>query len=414
VDIFLRNITQLVTVASRGDRVKTGSGMSDLGIIPDAGVLVRGGKISWVGPMAEWKGGLPPEVESKDCGGKVVIPGFVDSHTHAMFLGDRAGEFSMRAGGVSYQQIAARGGGIAGTISHVRAADKRALKKQTVRHLLGMMRHGTTTVEIKTGYGLDFATEIRMLEAINELKQEELITVVPTFLGAHAVPPEFRGRTDDYVREVTENMIPYVAKKKLAAYCDVFCEQGYFDVVQSGRILDAAIGAGMRTKVHAEELSPLGGAELAGRVHAVSADHLEHITPEGIRALRDGHVVATVLPGVSFFLNHRYAPARQLVDGDVAVAIASDFNPGSCMSYSMPMMMTIAVTHMGMSPEEALTACTLNAAAALDLSASVGSIEPGKQADLVIADVPDYRFLSYHFGVNHVSATIKNGTLLEF
>jgi imidazolonepropionase len=413
VNLFLRNIAQLVTVASGGQRVKTGTSMNDPGIIADAGLLVRDGKIAWVGPMHEWAGQLPRDMETRDAEGKVVLPGFVDSHTHALFAGSREHEFEMRSAGATYQQIAEQGGGILSTISRVRSADKRLLKKQALKHLLGMLRHGTTTVEIKSGYGLDFDTEIRMLEAINELKQEELITIVPTFLGAHAVPPEFRGRTDDYVREITDNVIPYVARKKLAAYCDVFCEKGYFDVEQSRRVLEAGERAGMRLKLHAEELTPLGGAELAGHMRAASADHLEHVTPEGIAALRDGGVVATLLPGVSFFLNHRYAPARQLIDAGVPVAIATDFNPGSCMSYSMPLMMTIAVTHMGMAPAEALTACTLNAAAALDCSDTVGSIEVGKQADLLVADVPDYRHLAYHFGINHVSATIKNGTLLE-
>jgi imidazolonepropionase len=413
LNLFLRDITQLVTVSAKGGLAKTGAAMNDPGIIPDAGVLVCDGKIAWIGPMAEWSGEIPDDMETRDARGKVVIPGFVDSHTHALFAGSREHEFEMRAAGATYQQIADQGGGILSTIKNVRSADKRQLKKQTLKHLLGMLRHGTTTVEIKSGYGLDFESEIRMLEAINELKQEELISITPTFLGAHAVPPEFHGRADEYVREVTDNLIPYVGRRKLASYCDVFCEKGYFDLEQTARVLEAAERAGMKLKVHADELTPLGGAELAGRMKAVSADHLEHVTSEGIAALRDGGVVATVLPGVSFFLNHRYAPARQMIDAGVIVAIASDFNPGSCMSYSMPMMMTIAVTHMGMTPAEALTACTLNAAAALECSSTVGSIEVGKQADLLLAEVPDYRHLSYHFGMNHISATIKNGTLLE-
>jgi imidazolonepropionase len=413
LNLFLRNITQLVTVSAHGSPVKTGAAMNDPGVIPDAGLLVRDGRIAWVGPMSGWSGGVPEDMEVRDVEGKVVIPGFVDSHTHALFAGTREDEFEMRAAGATYQEIADHGGGILSTIRSVRAADKKQLKKQTVKPLLGMLRHGTTTVEIKSGYGLDFETEIRMLEAINELKQEELVSIVPTFLGAHAVPPEFRGRTDDYVAEVTGNLIPYVGRRGLASYCDVFCEKGYFDLDQTAKILEAASRAGMKLKVHAEELTPLGGAVLAGRMGAASADHLEHITADGMAALRDGGVVATVLPGVSFFLNHRYAPAREMIDAGLVVAIASDFNPGSCMSYSMPLMMTIAVTHMGLTPAEALAACTLNAAAALGCSSSVGSIEVGKQADLLVADVPDYRHLSYHFGTNHISATIKNGTLLE-
>jgi imidazolonepropionase len=278
----------------------------------------------------------------------------------------------------------------------------------------GMMRSGTTTVEIKSGYGLDMDSEIKMLEAIVELAAEELMDVVPTFLGAHAVPPEYAGRKDEYITLLVEKIIPYVGRKKLARFCDVFCDEGFFDTADAERVLVAARSWGMQPKMHADELTAAGGAELAARLGAVSADHLEHITPEGIVALKEAGVVAGILPGVSFFLNHGYAPVRELIDRGVAVAIASDFNPGSCMSWSMPMMMTIACTQMRMTPEEAITAATLNGAASLGLSAEAGSIERGKKADLIVADIPDYRFLAYHFGTNHVRTTIKNGTILEF
>jgi imidazolonepropionase len=241
-----------------------------------------------------------------------------------------------------------------------------------------------------------------------------MMTVVPTFIGAHAIPPEFRARPAEYTDLVTQKMIPYVGKKRLAAFCDVFCEEGYFGLEESERILREGKRWGLEAKIHAEELTPLGGAQLAAKLGAVSADHLEHVSPEGISALRDAGVVAVLLPGVSFFLNHGYAPARALIDAGVAVAIASDFNPGSCMSFSMPLMMTIACTHMRMTPEEALTATTLNGAAALGVSESCGSIEVGKSADLIVAEVPDYRHLAYHFGSNLIRKTIKNGTLLEF
>ena len=413
MNLFVKNITQLVTVAAHGKRVKLGPEMEDLGIIRDAGVLCRDGKIAWVGPMSSFTERLSDDVPELDAAGTVVLPGFVDSHTHMMFAGDRAGEFGMRSRGKSYQEIAEQGGGILGTIRHVRAASKKELKRSTAAYLWAAMKEGTTTVEIKTGYGLDMDAEVRMLEAIHELREEEMATVVPTFLGAHAVPPEFRDDAQAYVRLVIEKMIPYAGKKHLAVFCDVFCERGYFDAATSEAVLAAGKTWGMLPKIHAEELSSAGGAELAGRIGAVSADHLEHITPTGISALRDGNVVAGLLPGVSFFLNHGYAPARALIDGGVAVALASDFNPGSCMSYSMPLMMTIACTQMGMTPEEALTAATLHGAAALDLSATCGSIEVGKQADVLVADIPDYRFLAYHFGANHIRHTIKNGTLLE-
>jgi imidazolonepropionase len=414
VNLFIKNISQLVTVAAHGKRVKTGSDMRELGIIADAGVLCLGGKIRWVGAMSDWNQKLPDAMSELDASGLVVLPGFVDSHTHMMFSGERSGEFALRAAGATYQQIAEQGGGILSTMRHVRAASKRELKRSTSRSIADMMRHGTTTVEIKSGYGLDMDSEIKMLEAINELEQEEMMTVVPTFIGAHAVPPEFTSDPSAYVTFILEKLLPYVGRKKLARFCDVFCERGYFDAAVSERILNEGKKLGMQPKVHAEELSPSGGAELAARVSAASADHLEHVTSSGVAALRDAGVVATVLPGVSFSLAHGYAPARTLIDAGVPVAIASDFNPGSCMSFSMPLMMTIACTQMKMTPEEAIAGVTLNGAAALNISATAGSIEVGKDADLIAAEIPNYRFLAYHFGTNHIRKTIKHGTLLEF
>ena len=413
MNLFLANISQLVTIAASGAPVKTGSAMGDIGLVPDAGVLCLDGKIAWTGRMSDGPPAMPDGIATLDATGRVVLPGFVDSHTHMVFAGHRAHEFAMRSRGATYQEIAEAGGGILGTITHVRAATRKDLKRPAARIMTAMMAGGTTTVEVKSGYGLTLESELRMLEAIAELEREEMMTVVSTFLGAHAVPPEFKGRTPEYVREVVERMIPAVGARRLATFCDVFCERGYFDAGQSEEILREGVRHGMAPKVHADELSACGGAELAARIRAVSADHLEHVQPAGIAALREAGVVATLLPGVSFFLRHGYAPARALIDGGVPVALASDFNPGSCMSFSMPLMMTIACTQMGMSPEEALTASTLNAAAALNLSSTLGSIEAGKQADLLVADVPDYRFLAYHFGTNHVSTVVKNGTILE-
>jgi imidazolonepropionase len=413
MNLFVRNIGQLVTVSAHGDRVKIGSAMRDLGIVRDAGVLCRDGKISWVGPMSAWDGKLPPDFAELDASGMVVLPGFIDSHTHMMFAGSREGEFAARAEGATYQQIAEQGGGILSTVRHVRAATKKDLKRSTARFLTEFLRYGTTAVEIKTGYGLDMESEVKMLEAIHELREEEISTIVPTFIGAHAVPPEFRGDLQGYVDLVCSQMIPYAGRKRLATFCDVFCESGYFGLREAERILLEGKRWGMAPKIHAEELTPLGGAELAARVGAVSADHLEHVSDRGIAALQDAQVVAVLLPGVSFFLDHGYAPARRLIDAGVPVAIASDFNPGSCMSYAMPLMLTIACTQMRVTPEEALTAATLNAAAAIGLSSTLGSVEVGKQADLVVADVADYRTIAYHFGTNHVRRIIKNGTLLE-
>jgi len=414
VKLALINIRQLVTVASQGARVKVGAAMRNLGIVENAAILIERDTVTWVGRMEDLSmGNLGGETDVLDCMGRVVLPGFIDAHTHTLFAGTREDEFSLRTEGASYQDIAAAGGGILKTVNAVREASKRDLKKNARRHLSAMMRHGTTTVEIKSGYGLDTHAEVKMLEAINELNAEEVTRIVPTFLGAHAIAPEYRGRSKEYIHEIVNRMIPYIGSKKLAAFCDVFCERSYFDADESRTILMQGKQFGMIPKVHADELSPLGGAELAAEVGAVSADHLEHVSDAGIAALARAGTVAVLLPGVSFFLDHEYAPARSLIDAGAPVAIASDFNPGSCMSYDMPLMMTIACTHMHMTPEEAITASTLNAAAALNLSHEIGSIEAGKKADFLLLDIPNYHYLAYHFGENHVDKVVKDGVVLE-
>jgi len=342
------------------------------------------------------------------------MPGFVDAHTHLVFAGTREDEFSLRSAGATYSDIASKGGGILNTVRQVRAASKKDLKKQARVYLTAMLRHGTTTVEIKSGYGLTTNDEIKMLEVINELKKEEVIDIVATFLGAHAYPPEFLDHKAEYVAEIIDKMLPYVTSHHLAEFCDVFCDRGFFEPDDADKILSAGKQLGLQPKIHAEELGPSGGSSVAASLGAASADHLEHIMPEGIKALANAGVVGVLLPGVSFFLNHGYAPARTLIDGGVPVAIASDFNPGSCMSYDMPAMMTIACTHMKMSPEEAITASTLNAAAAINRSRDIGSIEVGKKADFVILNLPNYKFLAYHFGEHQVDKVIKNGVVLEF
>ena len=412
--LLIKNIGQLVTVASGGKPWKAREEMRAVGVLEQASILVEDGTIRAVGPESDVASKLKRDVEILDASDRVALPGFVDSHTHLVLAGSRENEFALRAEGKSYQEIAEQGGGILSTVKATRVAGKRDLKKLAARRLDDLLQHGTTTVEIKSGYGLDPDTEIKMLEVINDLAKEHYTTIVATFLGAHAFPPEYQNDPEAYVALVCERMLPYVSKRKLADFCDVFCEKGYFSTDQSRRILAEAIRLGMKVKVHAEELAPSGGAALAADLHAVSADHLEKVSQEGIERLRRGGVLATLLPGVSFFLNHGYAPARSLIDSGVPVAIASDFNPGSCMSFSMPLMMTIACTHMNMSPEEALTACTLNGAAALGLSSKVGSIEVGKDADIILYDIPNYRYLAYHFGTNHVHTVIKHGTILEF
>jgi imidazolonepropionase len=414
MQLLIRNAKQLVTVSSFGKRAKVGEELRELNVIYDGCVFIEDGLIRWVGRTEEFNLNISPEVEILDASDRIVMPGFVDAHTHLVFAGTREQEFSLRTRGYTYQQIAEQGGGITNTVKAVRDTTKKDLKKGADKRLDSMLRFGTTTAEIKTGYGLDFKNEVKMLEAINELGHEHPVDIVPTFLGAHAVPPEFERMGKDYVELVVSEMIPYVARKKMAVFCDVFCEEGYFGLDDSRRILKEGKKSGLMPKIHADELTSAGGAELAAEVGAVSADHLENVSEAGIHAMADKAVVAVLLPGVSFFLGHKYAPARELIEARVPVALATDFNPGSCMSENMQLMMTIACTQMKMTPEEVIAASTLNAAAALSLSDQTGSIEVGKKADLLVLNIPSYEYLPYHFGVNHVERVVKHGKILEF
>jgi imidazolonepropionase len=398
--LVIRNVTQLVHFSPRG-----------LEMIANGALITRAGRIDWVGPTAQIPG-VPSEAEVIDASGRVIVPGFVDSHTHLVFAGSREDEFEQRLRGLSYQAIAAQGGGINATVRRVRDASKDELKAMARRRLDRLLSFGITTVEVKSGYGLSLADEIKCLEVIAELNAEGPLELVPTFLGAHAVPPEFRSDREGYLRLLTEEMLPEVARRKLAEFCDVFCEAGVFSLAESERILQRAAELGLRLKLHADELTPLGGAELAARVGAVSADHLLCISDAGIEALAEAGTVATLLPGTAFFLGVEYAPARRLIDHGVTVALASDCNPGTCPTENLPLVGTMACVQMGMLPAEALTALTLNAAAAVGRADRLGSLEVGKQADLVILDVPDYRHLFYHFGVSHVWRVIKRGRVV--
>jgi imidazolonepropionase len=410
----VRNILQLATPVGDGKPFLRGNAMREIATINHAALVTRSDTIEWVGRDADLPGRYTDNSNVIDGSGLVALPGFVDMHTHMVFGATREDEFAMRCSGASYQEIAANGGGINNTVRTTREADKSKLRKQTMRYLDKMIRHGTTTVEIKSGYGLTERDERKMLEVISSVRADHLITVVPTFLGAHALPPEYRERRGEYVDLVCNRMIPYVAERKLTEFCDVFCENGFFTLEESKRILETGKQHGLTPKIHADELSPLGGAELAVEVEAISADHLEHISNKAIDLFARSDVIAGMLPGVSFYLGHDYAPARKLIDAGAIVALATDFNPGSCMSYSVPLMMTMACTQMKMTPEETLTAGTLNAAAALGLSDRFGSIETGKQADIVFLQMPNYRYLPYHFGENHVAAVMKSGTWLEY
>jgi imidazolonepropionase len=410
--LVIRNAAQLVCVSQQGEKVKRGSALRNLAVLEGGAVVVRGGAIDWVGHTAKLPL-LSPGAQVIDATGKTVLPGFVDSHTHLVFTGSREDEFEDRLQGLSYQEITARGGGITATVRRVREASKEELKELARRRLHRLLRFGVTTVEVKSGYGLTPADERKCLEVIADLNDEGPLQLVPTFLGAHAVPPEFRDDRAGYVRLLVDEMLPEIARCRLADFCDVFCETGVFSLEESERVLTKARDLGFRLKLHADELTPLGGAELAARLGAVSADHLLCITEAGIDALAASDTVATLLPGTAFFLGVAYAPARRLIESGLAVALASDCNPGTCPTENLPLVGALACTQMKMLPAEAVTALTLNATAALGRSDRLGSIEVGKQADLIICDVPNYRHLFYHFGVNHVWRVIKRGRVVH-
>jgi imidazolonepropionase len=409
--LVVRHAAQLVGVTRSGERSRRGAALRDPGVVADGAVMIVGERIAWLGPTADLPP-LPPEATVLDATGKVVLPGFVDSHTHLLFAGSREDEFEQRLQGLSYQEIAARGGGINATVRRVREAGRHDLKLLARSRLDRTLEFGVTTVEVKSGYGLTTADEIKCLEVIAELNAEGPLELVPTFLGAHAVPPEYRSDRAGYLRLLMDTMLPEVARSGLAEFCDVFCETGVFDLDESRRILSKARDLGLKLKLHADELTPLGGAELAARLGATSADHLLCVTDAGIDALAAAGTVATLLPGTAFFLGLPYAPARRLIERGVPIALASDCNPGTCPTENLPLVGAMACTQMGMLPGEALNALTLNAAAALGRADRLGSLEVGKQADLVLLSVADYRHLFYHFGVNHVWRVLKRGRVV--
>ena len=408
--ILIHNASQLVTVASFGEKFKRGKKQGEIFIIENGSVLVEDGKIAWVGKASEFNFKLYDEVKIVDVSGKVVMPGFVDSHTHLVFAGTRENEFDLRIKGFTYQQIAQMGGGILSTVEKTRKATKEELFKTSQRYAFKALANGTTTIEIKSGYGLNLEDEIKILEIANDLNENPIHTVA-TFLGAHAIPPEFKEQKDEYVKFIIEKVIPEVSKRKLAKFCDVFCETGYFTPEDSEKLLNSAKKFGLLPKIHAEQFSNYGGVKVGVKAGAISIDHLENISDEDIEILSKSNSVAVLLPGVPFFLNYQYPPARKLIDSGVPVAIATDFNPGSCMSLNMQLMLTIACTQMKMTIEEAITASTLNSACALGLSDTCGSIEVGKRADIAVFNANDYRMIPYFFGENHVDKVFVGGIL---
>jgi imidazolonepropionase len=417
-DLIIHTATQLLTIASP-DGPRKGSSMSDLGLIEHGAVAVEGDRILFVGPSRDVLAQASKDTRLIDASGKVIMPGFVDPHTHLVFAGDRAAEFEMRLRGATYLEIMAAGGGIMNTVRTTRAASLDELVGQSGRRLDRMLAHGTTTAEAKTGYGLDTETELKMLEAIRLLDESHPIDLVATFLGAHAIPTEYQGRGEEYVNLVIEEMLPRVQSEGYGDdegpfFCDVFCEEGAFSLEQSRRILERAKEIGMGLKIHADEFTSLGGAALAAELGATSADHLACTPEEEIKLLADSGTVAVLLPGTPFGLGEaHYSPARKMIELGVPVALATDLNPGTCYCEAMPFVMALACHQMGMTPAEAIVAATVNAAHAVSMGNEVGSLEVGKKGDLLILDVPDYRHLTYRFGTNLVETTVKGGRIRE-
>lgn len=410
--LVLKNACQIVTKAGSGSAPLRGSDLGSLLVLENASVVIEGETIAWIGATSELPR-LDLADRVLDVAGKTILPGWVDSHTHLVFAGSREAELEQRLSGWTYQQISEQGGGINSTVAHVRGSTPEQLARLARGRLQRLLEFGVTTVEVKSGYGLSLADELKCLEVIARLDREGPQELVPTFLGAHAVPPEYRDHREGYVELLIREMIPEVARRGLAEFCDVFCESGVFSLDESERILTTARDHGMRVKVHADELTPLGGAELAVRLGAVSADHLLCVTDRGVEALARSGTVAALLPGTAFYLGLPYAPARRLIESGVAITLATDCNPGTCPTENLPLVGAMACMQMKMSPAEVINALTHNAAAAVGRSDRIGSIEVGKQADVVIYNVPDYRHLLYHFGVNHVWRVLKRGRVVH-
>src|SRR5919107_2844916 len=403
------NCSQLVTLAGPR-RPRVGAELRELSIIEDGAMLVRGGRVERTGARAEIEPLIDSDCEVFDAGRRVVTPGFVDAHAHPVFAGDRADEFEKRSAGLSYQEIAAAGGGIRATVRRTHAATEDELFAVALRRERWFLRTGTTTVEAKSGYGLSPEDELKMLRVVRRLNVETPLHYVPTFLGAHEVPDEYRGRREEYVTLVVEEMLPRIVGEGLAEFCDVFCEERVFTVEESRRVLEAARARGLGLRVHADQLTRGGGALLAAELGAKTADHLEHTDAEGIAALKRAGVQPILLPGSVYALGSaRYPAARAMIDEGLAVVLATDFNPGSSPTPSMTMILSLASTHMRMTPAEGLTAATVNAAYSLNRGDEVGTLEAGKRADFVVQDCADYRELAYFFGVEHAHATYVGG-----
>jgi len=407
------NCAQAVTLAGPA-RPRVGPEMRDLQIVAPGALLIRDGLIERVGDSREIESLIDADCEVVDAGGRVVLPGFVDAHTHPVFAGTRVDEFEERIKGATYQEIAARGGGIQSTVTRTRAASLEELVRTGARYAAWFLRGGTTTVEAKSGYGLSREDEIKILRVIRLLDQNTALRYVPTFLGAHSIPPEYKARRDEYVSLLIDEMLPQIAREKLAEFCDVFCEENVFTTDESWRILAAARCHGLGLRIHADQLSLGGGARLAAELGTITADHLEHTDAGGIAALRSANVQPVLLPASVYALgSSRYPAAREMIDAGLAVVLATDFNPGSSPTPSMLTILSLAATHMKLTPAESLTAATINAAYSLNRGDQLGSLEPGKIADVVIHDTDDYRELIYFFGVQHAWKVFARGKAID-
>jgi imidazolonepropionase len=415
-NMLIKNAAELVTCS--GFSAKKGKAMADLHIIEDGAVILKEGLIEAVGQTGDIEkqfkksGADHSDFDIIDARGKAVLPGFVDSHTHLVFGGYRAEEFSWRLRGDSYIEIMQRGGGIVNTVNATQQASAEELLKSGIKRLNSMLSFGVTTVEGKSGYGLDRETEIKQLEVMARLNQIHYLDVVPTFLGAHAVPQEYKSKPEAFIDFMATDVLPRVADQNLAEFCDIFCEKSVFSVEQSRRLLTRAKELGLKLKLHADEIVQLGGAELAAELGAVSADHLLQASDQGIKDMAAAGVVATLLPATAFSLKESYANGRKMIDSNCAVALATDFNPGSCFTESIPLVVALATLHMNISTEEAINALTINGAAALSRADQIGSIDSGKKGDLIVLEFPSYTYIPYHLGVSTVEKVIKQGNLV--
>jgi imidazolonepropionase len=409
--IGLKNIGSLITLSSNTNGVKTVDDMNNLNIISDA-VMIVDSSIVWTGTSKEFEV-VSSQFEVDEwinVGGKVVMPGFVDSHTHTVFAGNRSNEFALRLQGVSYQQIAASGGGILTTVNGVRNASQEEIVQNAMSLVNSALRHGTTTMEIKSGYGLSFDSEMKLLNSIKEVRSKTSCTIVPTFMGAHDIPVEYKEHREQYISLICDTMIPAVSEHKLATFCDVFTDKGYFTLDETRTILTTGLKYGLLPKMHADELATVNATELACEMGAYSADHLLHVSDAGVNALANSHrTVATLLPGTAYTLRLPYAPARKLIDSGAIVALATDCNPGSCFTENMQTILSLACMNMNMSIEESIVASTLHGAKAVGLEHSKGSLEIGKDADFIVLNTTNYSDIVYHFGTNLIEQTWIGG-----